>query len=126
MMGGLYHKRERVRMAGDKILFVAGAVPLALPVLRSLWKRDMVPPAQGIQNLAQTHQGKLSSSGHRKGGAKQAAEKSLQAVIPSGARNLALSIFKTMRDSSSPAAPRNDRPEWFFRSPFSPALPSSW
>src|SRR5208337_2367676 len=25
-----------------------------------------------------------------------------------GARNLALSIFKAMRDSSSPAAPRND------------------
>jgi hypothetical protein len=30
------------------------------------------------------------------------------AVIPSGARNLALSIFNAVRDSSSPAAPRND------------------
>jgi hypothetical protein len=30
------------------------------------------------------------------------------AVIPSGARNLALSVFNAMRDSSSPAAPRND------------------
>jgi hypothetical protein len=29
-------------------------------------------------------------------------------VIPSGARNLALSIFKAVQDSSSPAAPRND------------------
>src|SRR5208283_2271698 len=50
----------------------------------------------------------------------QAAEKPFQAVIPSGARNLALSVFKTMRDSSSPAAPRNDRPNGFFRSLFSP------
>src|SRR5208337_28654 len=32
------------------------------------------------------------------------------------ARNLALSVFKTMRDSSSPAAPRNDTPNEFFRS----------
>ena len=32
------------------------------------------------------------------------------------ARNLALSIFKAMRDSSSPGAPRNDRPDRFFRS----------
>jgi len=29
-------------------------------------------------------------------------------VIPSEARNLALSVFKPVRDSSSPAAPRND------------------
>jgi CubicO group peptidase (beta-lactamase class C family) len=29
-------------------------------------------------------------------------------VIPSGARNLALGIFRAVRDSSSPAAPRND------------------
>jgi hypothetical protein len=34
----------------------------------------------------------------------------------SEARNLALSIINTMRDSSSPAAPRSDRPEGFFRS----------
>ena len=32
----------------------------------------------------------------------------VQVVIPSGARNLALSILKAVRDSSSPAAPRND------------------
>jgi len=30
-------------------------------------------------------------------------------VIPSEARNLALNLFKAVRDSSSPAAPRNDR-----------------
>ena len=40
------------------------------------------------------------------GGAEQAAEKPLQAVIPSGARNLALSIFNAVRDSSSS---RSDR-----------------
>ena len=39
---------------------------------------------------------------------------SVNTVIPSGARNLALSVFKTMRDSSSPAAPRNDSQDWFF------------
>jgi hypothetical protein len=32
----------------------------------------------------------------------------LWTVLPSEARNLALSIFNTMRDSSSPSAPRND------------------
>ena len=42
--------------------------------------------------------------------------KTPQAVIPSGARNLARSVFKAMRDSSSPAAPRNDSPPGFFRS----------
>ena len=46
----------------------------------------------------------------------EAAGKPLQAVIPSAARNLALTVFKAKRDSSSPMAPRNDRPEGFFRS----------
>jgi len=36
-------------------------------------------------------------------------EKPLLTVIPSGARNPALSIFQAVRDSSSPAAPRNDK-----------------
>ena len=45
LMGGLYHKLEWVRMAGDMIFILVGAVPLALGVLRSLWKRDLVPPA---------------------------------------------------------------------------------
>jgi DNA polymerase elongation subunit (family B) len=44
-----------------------------------------------------------------KDGVLQPAEKPLQAVIPSGARNLALGIFNAVRDSSSPTAPRNDR-----------------
>jgi hypothetical protein len=34
-------------------------------------------------------------------------------VIASAARNLALSVFKPMRDSSSPPAPRNERPSGF-------------
>ena len=37
-------------------------------------------------------------------------ENLVQAVIPGRARNLALNILKAVRDSSSPAAPRNDRP----------------
>jgi nitric oxide reductase large subunit len=43
-MGGLYHKLEWVRMAGDMIFILVGAVPIALGVLRSVWKRDIVPP----------------------------------------------------------------------------------
>jgi hypothetical protein len=38
------------------------------------------------------------------------------AVILSEAKNLALSILKAMRDSSSPAAPQNDSADGFFRS----------
>ena len=45
LMGGLYHKLERVRVAGDTIFIFAGAVPIALGVLRSVWKRDVVPSA---------------------------------------------------------------------------------
>jgi len=43
------------------------------------------------------------------GWCKSLCENFVQAVIPSEARNLALSVFKAVRDSSSPAAPRNDR-----------------
>jgi len=76
----------------------------------------------------------------RKGGASQAAEKRSNAVILSPfavilsvaknlalplrvncAKDLALSIFKAMRDSSSPVAPQNDSAEGFFRRLFSPA-----
>ena len=55
----------------------------------------------------------------------QAAEKRIQAVILSEAtyrpvrgeaKNLALSVFKAMRDPSSPAAPQDDSPKGFFRS----------
>ena len=47
------------------------------------------------------------------------------AVILSAAKNLALSVFRAMRDSSSPGAPQNDSADGFFRSLFSPALPAS-
>jgi nitric oxide reductase subunit B len=43
LMGGLYHRLEWVRMAGDMIFILVGAVPIALGVLRSMWKRDVVP-----------------------------------------------------------------------------------
>jgi hypothetical protein len=46
----------------------------------------------------------------------QAAEKRFQSVILSEAKNLAPSIFKTMQDPSSPAAPQDDSPGGFFRS----------
>ena len=62
--------------------------------------------------------------GSRKGGAFQAAEKPSNIVILSEARDLALSIFKTGRDSSSPAAPQIDKAEGFFRSLFSAAIPT--
>jgi hypothetical protein len=39
---------------------------------------------------------------------KRLRENLLRTVIPSEARNLALSILNAQRDSSSPAAPRND------------------
>ena len=45
LMGGVYHKLEWVRMAGDMICILAGAVPVTFSVLRSVWKRDLVPPA---------------------------------------------------------------------------------
>ncbi|MGO9275674.1 MAG: hypothetical protein ACLQOO_36455 [Terriglobia bacterium] len=43
LMGGLYHKLEWVRMAGDLTFILVGAVPIALGVLRSVWKRDVAP-----------------------------------------------------------------------------------
>jgi hypothetical protein len=63
-------------------------------------------------------QGKIPASGSegRKSGAYQAAEKPFIAVILSAAKNRALSIFKALRDSSSPAAPQNDSDGEFFRS----------
>ena len=44
LMGGLYHKLEWVRMVGDTVFILVGAVPIALGVLRSMWKRDVVTP----------------------------------------------------------------------------------
>jgi hypothetical protein len=31
-------------MVGDMTFILAGALPIALGVLRSVWKRDMTPP----------------------------------------------------------------------------------
>jgi nitric oxide reductase subunit B len=45
LMGDLYHKLEWVRMAGNGVFILAGAVPIALGVLRSVWKRDLAPTA---------------------------------------------------------------------------------
>jgi nitric oxide reductase large subunit len=46
-MGGLYHKLEWVRMAGDMTFILAGVVPIVLGALRSLWKRDLSPTVPG-------------------------------------------------------------------------------
>jgi nitric oxide reductase subunit B len=40
LMGGLYHELEWLRIVADMIFLVAGALPIALGALRSLWKRD--------------------------------------------------------------------------------------
>jgi len=45
LMGGLFHKLEWARMAGDMTFILVGALPIALGVLRSVLKRDMAPPA---------------------------------------------------------------------------------
>jgi hypothetical protein len=57
-----------------------------------------------------------------KGGGLLAARKHPWAVILSGAKDLALNIFKAMPDSSSPTAPQNDSADQFFRSLFSAAV----
>lgn len=41
LMGGLYHRLEWLRMAADLIFLLAGALPIALGALRSIWKRDL-------------------------------------------------------------------------------------
>jgi nitric oxide reductase large subunit len=43
-MGGACHELEWVRMAGDMIFILVGAVPVALGVLRSKWQGDLFPP----------------------------------------------------------------------------------
>ena len=43
LMGGTYHKLEWLRMVGDVVFLLAGALPITLGVLRSLWKRDLSP-----------------------------------------------------------------------------------
>ena len=45
LMGGVYHKLEWLRMVGDMVFLVAGALPITLGALRSVWKRDLSPTA---------------------------------------------------------------------------------
>jgi nitric oxide reductase subunit B len=43
LMSGTYHKLEWLRMAGDMVFLLAGALPIAIGVLRCVWKRDLPP-----------------------------------------------------------------------------------
>jgi len=43
LMGGTYHKLEWLRMVGDVLFLFAGALPITLGALRSMWKRDLSP-----------------------------------------------------------------------------------
>ena len=43
LMGGTYHKLEWLRMVGDMVFLFAGALPITLGALRSMWKRDLSP-----------------------------------------------------------------------------------
>ena len=45
LMGGTYHKLEWLRMVGDVVFLFAGALPITLGALRSVWKRDLSPAA---------------------------------------------------------------------------------
>jgi len=41
LMGGTFHKLEWLRMVGDMVFLLAGALPITLGALRSVWKRDL-------------------------------------------------------------------------------------
>jgi len=43
LMSGTYHKLEWVRIVGDTVFLLAGALPIALGALRGVWKRDRFP-----------------------------------------------------------------------------------
>ena len=45
VMGGLYHRLEWLRLAADLTFLVAGALPIAVGALWSIWKRDLGPAA---------------------------------------------------------------------------------
>lgn len=45
LMGGTFHKLEWLRMVGDMVFLLAGALPIAPGALRSVWKRDLSPTA---------------------------------------------------------------------------------
>jgi nitric oxide reductase subunit B len=42
LMNGLYHDLEWLRIVGDLVFLLAGALPIAVGALHSLWKRDAV------------------------------------------------------------------------------------
>ncbi len=43
LMGGTFHKLEWLRMVGDMVFLLAGALPITIGALRSVWKRDLSP-----------------------------------------------------------------------------------
>ncbi len=45
LMGGTYHKLEWLRVVGDMVFLFAGALPITLGALRSVWKRELSPMA---------------------------------------------------------------------------------
>ena len=45
LMSGLYHQLEWLRIVGDMVFLLVGALPIALAALHSLWKRDAVHTA---------------------------------------------------------------------------------
>ena len=45
LMGGTFHKLEWLRMVGDMVFLLAGALPITLGALRSVWKKDLSPTA---------------------------------------------------------------------------------
>jgi nitric oxide reductase subunit B len=51
LMGGTFHKLEWLRLLGDMVFLLAGALPLTLGALRSVWKRDL-PPTPCDNNLS--------------------------------------------------------------------------
>ena len=43
LMGGTFHTLEWLRIAGDMVFLLAGALPITVGALRSVWKRDLSP-----------------------------------------------------------------------------------
>jgi len=43
LMNGTFHKLEWLRLVADAVFLLAGALPIALGALRSMWKRDLSP-----------------------------------------------------------------------------------
>ena len=43
LMGGTFHKLEWLRVVGDIVFLLVGALPITLGALRGVWKRDLSP-----------------------------------------------------------------------------------